>query len=136
MKGMILALLLALAAGTAAHAESELASPTHGGFKQEGIASVYGYGRRTANGERFNPRAMTAAHRSLPFGTLVKVCRTGAVSPRCITVRINDRGPYVSGRIIDLTPVAARALGFSGLAHVTVEPLGLYRPRHGGFGSF
>ncbi len=79
---------------------------------------------------------MTAAHRSLPFGTLVKVCRTGADSPRCITVRINDRGPYVSGRIIDLTPVAARALGFSGLAHVTVEPLGVYRPRHGSFGSF
>jgi rare lipoprotein A len=137
MRGAILALALELAAGAAAHTASGAVSQDHGiGLRQEGIASVYDYGRRTANGERFDPRAMTAAHRTLPFGTLVRVCRTSANSGRCITVRINDRGPYVSGRIIDLTPAAAHALGFSGLAHVTVEPLGEYRPRRGDFGSF
>ena len=103
---------------------------------EEGIASVYSYGRRTASGERFDPRALTAAHRALPFGTLVKVCR---VRGNCVVVRINDRGPFVRGRIIDLTPAAAGALGFSehgqGLAHVTVEPLG-FTPRHGDFGAF
>jgi rare lipoprotein A len=123
MKAAILALALGIAAGAAARAES-------------GIASVYDYGRRTANGERFDPRAMTAAHRTLPFGTLAKVCRAGAEPARCITVRINDRGPFVRGRIIALTPAAAHALGFSGLARVTVEPLGAYRPRRGDFGSF
>ena len=137
MKGVIFGLALALAAGATAHAESAPSSPEHGvGLTQEGIASVYDYGRRTANGERFDPRAMTAAHRTLPFGTLAKVCRAGGDSPRCITVRINDRGPYVRGRIIDLTPAAAGALGFSGLAHVTVEPVGVYRPRRGDFGFF
>ena len=100
---------------------------------ESGIASVYGYGPLTADGERFNPRAMTAAHRTLPFGTLVCVATSAGHS---ILVRINDRGPYVPGRIIDLTPAAAHALGFSGLAHVTIEPLGRYRPRHGDFGFF
>lgn len=103
---------------------------------EEGIASIYSYGRATASGERFDPRALTAAHRTLPFGTLVKVCR---VRGNCVVVRINDRGPFVRGRIIDLTPAAAAALGFSergqGLAHVTVEPLG-WTPRHGDFGAF
>ena len=121
MKATLVAVLLGLAA--AAHAES-------------GIASVYDYGRLTASGERFDPHAMTAAHKTLPFGTRVRVCRDRAAPDRCIALRINDRGPYVRGRIIDLTPAAAHALGFSGLAHVTVEPLGVYRPRHGAFGSF
>jgi len=88
---------------------------------ETGIASVYSYGPHTANGERFNPRGLTAAHKTLPFGTLAKVCRIGG---NCILVRINDRGPFVHGRIIDLTPVGARALGFSGLARVTVQPIG------------
>jgi rare lipoprotein A len=100
---------------------------------ESGIASVYNYGTLTADGEHFNPHAMTAAHRTLPFGTLVRVTTD---SGRSILVRINDRGPYVRGRIIDLTPAAAHALGFSGLAHVTVEPLGPYQPRHGDFGFF
>jgi len=100
---------------------------------ESGIASVYSYGRLTADGERFDPRAMTAAHRTLPFGTLVRVTTSAG---RSILVRINDRGPYVRGRIIDLTPAGAHALGFSGLMHVTVEPLGQYRPRHGDFGFF
>ena len=88
---------------------------------QTGIASVYS-GGRTANGERANPHGMTAAHRSLPFGTLVQVTnqRTG----RSIVVRINDRGPFIRGRVIDLMPAAAHALGFSGLARVTLTVIG------------
>ena len=85
---------------------------------QSGIASVYGYGR-TASGERVSPGALTAAHRTLPFGTMVRV--TNRNSGRSVVVRINDRGPFVHGRIIDLTPAAARALGFSGLANVEVD---------------
>jgi rare lipoprotein A len=85
---------------------------------QSGIASVYGYGR-TANGEHVSPSALTAAHRTLPFGTMVRV--TNKSTGRSVVVRINDRGPFVRGRIIDLTPAAARALGFSGLANVEVD---------------
>ena len=93
---------------------------------QTGIASVYGNGdgyagRKTANGERMNPRAMTAAHRTLPFGTRVAVInqRNG----KQVVVRISDRGPFIRGRIIDLTPAGARAIGFSGLATVRVTVL-------------
>jgi rare lipoprotein A len=89
---------------------------------QSGIASVYAEGSRTASGERLSPGALTAAHRSLPFGTMVRVTnnRTG----RSVVVRINDRGPFVRGRVIDLTPAGARALGFSGLANVTLDVVG------------
>jgi rare lipoprotein A len=84
---------------------------------QSGIASFYSHaGRKTANGERANPRGMTAAHRSLPFGTRVKV--TNKRNGRSVVVRINDRGPFIRGRVIDVTPAGARALGFSGLAPV------------------
>jgi rare lipoprotein A len=88
---------------------------------QTGIASVYS-GGLTADGEHASPGGMTAAHRSLPFGTMVRVTndRTG----RSVVVRINDRGPFVRGRIIDLMPAAARALGMDGLAHVTVTVIG------------
>ena len=87
------------------------------------MASVYGgrdgyCGSRTANGERVNCSAMTAAHRRLPFGTRVRVCRS-----RCVTVRINDRGPWVRGRDIDLSPAAARAIGLDGTGRVTVSRL-------------
>ena len=86
---------------------------------QTGIASVYGYdGQKTANGERASSRGMTAAHRTLPFGTRVRVTNTR--NGRSVVVRINDRGPFVRGRVIDLTPAAASALGFSGLAPVNV----------------
>ena len=88
---------------------------------QSGIASVYS-GGQTANGERVSPGALTAAHRTLPFGTLVRV--TNSHTGRSIVVRINDRGPFVRGRVIDLTPGAARALGFSGLAYVTLDVVG------------
>src|SRR5262245_44672584 len=87
---------------------------------ESGIASVYAYkGEKTANGEHANPRQLTAAHQSLPFGTMVKV--TNKRNGRTVTVRINDRGPFVRGRIIDLTPAAASQLGFSGLAPVVVS---------------
>jgi rare lipoprotein A len=90
---------------------------------QSGIASVYAYdGGRTASGEHASPGALTAAHRTLPFGTMVRV--TNRNSGRSVVVRINDRGPFVHGRIIDLTPAAARALGFSGLANVEVDVVG------------
>lgn len=88
---------------------------------QSGIASVYS-GGRTANGEHASAGGLTAAHRTLPFGTLVRV--TNQHTGRSVVVRINDRGPFVHGRIIDLTPAAARALGFSGLANVTVDVVG------------
>jgi rare lipoprotein A len=83
-----------------------------------GIASVYS-GGRTASGERMNPGAMTAAHRSLPFGTMVTV--TNHSNGRSVVVRINDRGPFVRGRVIDLSPAAAHALGVGGLAPVSLS---------------
>ena len=88
-------------------------------FAQSGIASYYWEGRSTASGERFNPNAMTAAHPTLPFGTQVRVTdkRTG----RSVIVRINDRGPFVRGRIIDLSLGAARALGITAAGIATVE---------------
>lgn len=88
---------------------------------QSGIASVYS-GGKTANGEVAHPGRLTAAHRSLPFGTMVRV--TNRNTGRSVVVRINDRGPFVRGRIIDLTPAAARAIGFSGLAPVDVSVVG------------
>jgi rare lipoprotein A len=83
----------------------------------QGIASVY-HDQITANGEHMNPHAMTAAHKSLPIGSIVTVhnSRNG----RSATVRINDRGPYVTGRVIDLSPGAARVLGVDGLAPVSL----------------
>jgi rare lipoprotein A len=87
---------------------------------QSGIASVYAYSaERTASGERARPGGFTAAHRTLPFGTRVRV--TNKRNGRSVVVRINDRGPFVRGRVIDLTPAAAHALGFTGLAPVTLN---------------
>jgi rare lipoprotein A len=108
MKSTVAFLLLAGMA-SAAHAE------------QAGIASVYSYGR-TASGERVQAGALTAAHRSLPFGTMVRV--TNRHTGRSVVVRINDRGPFVRGRVIDMTPAGARAIGLSGLAPVTLSVLG------------
>jgi rare lipoprotein A len=87
-----------------------------------GIASIYGVGSgRTANGERSNIGGLTAAHRTLPFGTRVAV--TNRRNGRSVVVRINDRGPFVRGRVIDLTPAAARAIGFTGLTQVSLSVL-------------
>jgi rare lipoprotein A len=84
----------------------------------DGVASVY-HDPITANGEHMNPNAMTAAHKSLPMGSIVTVHnkRNG----RSVTVRINDRGPYVAGRVIDLSPGAARVIGMDGLAPVSLS---------------
>jgi rare lipoprotein A len=89
---------------------------------ESGVASVYAYaGGKTASGERANPHALTAAHRTLPFGTMVKV--TNKRNGQTVFVRINDRGPFVRGRIIDLTPAAARTLGFGGLTPVILSSM-------------
>src|SRR5262245_542408 len=87
---------------------------------QSGIAAIYSYsGGKTASGKLTNPKGLTAAHRSLPFGTMVRVVnrRNG----KTVVVRINDRGPFTRGRVIDLTPAAAQQLGFSGLTQVDLE---------------
>src|SRR5258708_6965318 len=82
---------------------------------QVGVASVYSHesGSATASGEKLDHEAFTAAHRTLPFGTKVKV--TNKSNGRSVIVTINDRGPFMRGRVIDVTPAAARLLGFSGL---------------------
>ena len=88
-----------------------------------GVASYYKSGKRTANGERFNPNGYTAAHRTLKFGTRVKV--TNPRNGQSVIVRINDRGPFIRGRIIDLAYGAARAVGLhrSGTAKVQMTVL-------------
>jgi rare lipoprotein A len=89
-------------------------------FAETCVASRYGYGGgRTASGERMNPNAMTAAHRARPFGSHVTV--TSHSTGRSVTVRINDRGPFVKGRCIDLSTGAARVLGMSGTAMVSLN---------------
>ncbi len=91
---------------------------------QTGRASWYALTSKTASGERCDPNALTAAHRSLPFGTKVKV--ENLKNGKTVVVRINDRGPFVGGRIIDLTKAAARKLGFleTGTASVRLTVLG------------
>jgi rare lipoprotein A len=84
------------------------------------VASRYGYGGgRTASGERMDPNAMTAAHRTRPFGSHVTV--SSHSSGRSVTVRINDRGPFVKGRCIDLSTGAARELGMAGTTRVSLH---------------
>jgi rare lipoprotein A len=87
---------------------------------ETGIASVYS-GEQTANGEYAHASALTAAHRTLPFGAMVEV--TNIQTGRSVVVRINDRGPYIRGRVIDLTPAGARAIGSDGLAPVRLTVL-------------
>ncbi len=105
---------------------------TAGAYAESGIASVYS-GGVTANGETAVAGEMTAAHRTLPFGTMVRV--TNKKNGSFVAVRINDRGPFVAGRVIDLTAAGALALGFSleGLASVSLalEPVTL-APEGGG----
>jgi rare lipoprotein A len=98
------------------------------GDTQVGIASYYGgkfHGRKTANGERFDMNALTAAHKTLPLGTKVRV--THVKTGKSVVVRINDRGPFIKGRVIDLSRRAARELDMihSGVARVRVEVLSL-----------
>lgn len=94
------------------------------GSGDSGIASYYWQGQRTASGAAFNPNGLTAAHRTLPFGTRVRVTHTG--NGRSVDVTINDRGPFIGGRIIDLSRGAASVIGMTGqgLAHVRMQVLG------------
>jgi rare lipoprotein A len=77
-----------------------------------GMASFYKHGSKTASGERFNPNELTAAHRTLPFGTRVRV--TNVATGKTVTVRVNDRGPFIDGRVIDVSHSAAESLGMVG----------------------
>jgi rare lipoprotein A len=115
-KYIIISLLLAL---------STAACAKHDGI-QTGKGSWYGkkfHGRQTASGEKYNMYALTAAHKKLPFNTMVKV--TNLSNNRSVIVRINDRGPYAKGRIIDLSYLGARKLGYinKGVAKLKVEVL-------------
>lgn len=121
------ALCLALGGAVAAPLPV-LAEPVGGAARTiDGSASWYGgkfHGRTTANGETYNMNAMTAAHRSLAFGTRVRVTNTR--NGRAVEVRINDRGPFIGGRVIDLSRSAAQEIGMinSGTAPVRIEVLG------------
>jgi rare lipoprotein A len=103
---------------------SSVASDTVRKFKQTGIASWYGHqfnGRKTANGERFDMNAMTAAHRSLPLSCFIRV--TNKDNGKSVVVKVNDRGPYEGNRILDLSYAAAEQLGIvnKGMGNVTIE---------------
>jgi rare lipoprotein A len=119
----LVAVACALVAGCALRAPA----PRGGPPGEVGLASWYGPeldGSRTASGEVFRPSEMTAAHPSLPIGTRVRV--TNLENGRSVVVRINDRGPFVDGRVLDVSRGAAKALGMtrSGTARVRITPLG------------
>lgn len=108
---------------------------SHEGFVQEGVASWYGekfHGRRTSNGEVYDMHAMTAAHKTLPMGVHVRV--RNRANGREAVLRVNDRGPFVKNRIIDLSYAAAKKLGVDGpgTAPVRVEALGYKKTDRGG----
>jgi rare lipoprotein A len=113
---VVLAFVAACGGRQARHAE-----PVHHASAMSGMASWYGEGQMTASGERFDKHKMTAAHRTLPLGTYVRV--TNKRNGKSVVVRINDRGPYGHGRIIDLSEAAAKKLDMidAGVAPVTVE---------------
>src|SRR3954471_2093714 len=120
-----LAASLAISVSGVAHSKSLRQAGAH---SSSGLASYYGTkrdgyaGKRTASGERVSSGALTAAHKSLPFGTHVRV--TNQRNGKSVVVRINDRGPFVRGRVIDLTPAGATAIGMSGLAPVSLAVVG------------
>jgi rare lipoprotein A len=99
----------------------DVPSESGAGSKSGGVASFYSEGRSTASGEKFDPNELTAAHPSLPFGTKLRV--TNTATGKSVTVRVNDRGPYVSGRVVDVSYSAAQALGMvhSGTANVKLD---------------
>jgi rare lipoprotein A len=108
----------ASAAGLVLAASVIVLSSVNMASAQCGRASWYALYSKTASGERMNPSAMTAAHRSLPFGT--KVAVTNKRNGKTVVVRINDRGPFIKGRVIDLSKAAAQKLGFIGAGHTPV----------------
>ena len=101
--------------------DANAAIPSSGGHSFSGVASFYGNesGSQTASGQRFNENAMTCAHRSLPFGTKLRVTHGG----QSVVVTVNDRGPFIKGRVLDLSTAAARAVGLTsaGVGQVTAE---------------
>lgn len=116
----------AAASATPAPAAPAAAPATSGGA-ETGLAAVYSdklNGRKTASGERYDRNALTAAHKTLPFGSRVKV--TNSKNQKTVTVRINDRGPVQAGRILDLSPAAAKVLGINtkGMGDVSAEVVG------------
>jgi len=121
---VVLVLLLTALAATACVKKRPPAVSPRGSFSQEGMASWYGkkfQGRKTASGERFNMYDLTAAHPTLPFGSMVKVTNLG--NGKSVVVRINDRGPNTKGRIIDLSYAAAKKIDMiqAGTARVRIE---------------
>jgi rare lipoprotein A len=102
-------------------ANASIASGSGSGRSFSGVASYYGNesGSHTASGQRFNQNAMTCAHRSLPFGTRLRVTH----GDRSVVVTVNDRGPFVRGRVLDLSTGAARAIGLGGIGRVVAEVL-------------
>lgn len=119
-------LLVACSASAAANPKDE-ASPASGAWREVGRASWYGsehHGKRTASGARFDMNGLTAAHRTLPLGTVLRV--ENLANGRSIMVRVNDRGPYVTGRIIDLSMAAASRIGLkdrgTGLVVLNIVP--------------
>jgi rare lipoprotein A len=119
-----ISLMITVACGPLAHAADV---PATSGGAETGLAAVYSdklHGRKTASGERYNRAGLTAAHKTLPFGTRAKV--TNTKNQKTVTVRINDRGPLQAGRILDLSPAAAKALGIrpKGMGEVTLEVVG------------
>lgn len=126
LRPMALAGCLALLAGCSTTSYDSDSEVSGRGYRAEGTASYYGkahHGKRTASGERFNQNALTAAHRTLAFGTRVRV--TNLDNGRSVVVRINDRGPFGRGRIIDVSKAAAEQLNMlrSGTARVRLEGL-------------
>lgn len=121
---LIAGLLISSSAILSPSIAKEVPSRQSGKHVQSGKASWYGpgfHGRRTASGETFDTNDLTAAHRTLPFGTRVRVVnkKTG----KSIVVRINDRGPFAHGRVIDLSRASAQAIGISGVGTVEVSQL-------------
>jgi rare lipoprotein A len=120
---LLTALLLAAACATAKGPTPAPKTPEQWStFRQEGMASWYGptfHGKTTANGERYNMLGMTAAHKQLPFNTLVKV--TNLANGVATVVRINDRGPFLKGRILDLSYAAAQALKANGPGTIRIR---------------
>jgi rare lipoprotein A len=116
LKNVIVIILSSLLISMSAIAKSNKVS-----IAKTGIASWYGYesAGKTASGERFNPMKLTAAHRTLPFGTMVKV--TNLKNKKSVQVKINDRGPFIGGRIIDLSKKAAQIIELGGTQRVSLS---------------
>jgi rare lipoprotein A len=117
----LVAVALAACAQSSVIANKSELRPSLASGGSYGLASFYAHGSRTASGEKFDPRDLTAAHRTLPFGTRIRV--TNVATGQSVTVRVNDRGPFVRGRAIDVSSSAAKVLGMTrqGVAKVKLD---------------